>query len=73
MLHDFVAAQSDPDSIRKAFDEMYPIGRGGTIEEVANVFVFLASDEASFVTGANYEADGGRQRRTTPGCSRIER
>jgi NAD(P)-dependent dehydrogenase (short-subunit alcohol dehydrogenase family) len=31
----------------------------GTIEEVANVFVFLASDESSFVTGANYEVDGG--------------
>lgn len=59
MLHEFVAAQSDPASIRKAFDEMHPIGRVGTIEEVANVFVFLASDEASFVTGANYEVDGG--------------
>lgn len=59
MLHEFVAAQSDPEHIRKAFDEMHPIGRVGTIEEVANVFVFLASDEASFVTGANYEVDGG--------------
>ena len=59
MLHDFVAGQSDPDFYRRAFDKMHPIGRVGTIEEVANVFVFLASDEASFVTGANYEVDGG--------------
>jgi NAD(P)-dependent dehydrogenase (short-subunit alcohol dehydrogenase family) len=59
MLHDFIAEQSDPDYFRHAFDEMHPIGRVGTIEEVANVFVFLASDEASFVTGANYEVDGG--------------
>lgn len=59
MLHNFVAAQSDPQRIRKAFDDMHPIGRVGTIEEVANVFVFLASDESSFVTGANYEVDGG--------------
>lgn len=59
MLHDFIAEQSDPDYYRHAFDEMHPIGRVGTIEEVANVFVFLASDEASFVTGANYEVDGG--------------
>jgi NAD(P)-dependent dehydrogenase (short-subunit alcohol dehydrogenase family) len=59
MLHNFVAAQSNPDMIRKAFDDMHPIGRVGTIEEVANVFVFLASDESSFVTGANYEVDGG--------------
>lgn len=59
MLHNFVAAQSDPEMTRRAFDDMHPIGRVGTIEEVANVFVFLASDESSFVTGANYEVDGG--------------
>ncbi len=59
MLHNFLAAQSNPDALRKAFDEMHPIGRVGTIDEVANVIVFLASDEASFVTGSNYEVDGG--------------
>jgi NAD(P)-dependent dehydrogenase (short-subunit alcohol dehydrogenase family) len=36
-----------------------PIGRRGTPEEVANVFAFLASDEASYVTGALYMVDGG--------------
>lgn len=59
MLHNFIAGQSDPDYYRRAFDDMHPIGRVGTIEEVANVFVFLASDESSFVTGSNYEVDGG--------------
>ncbi|MCL4876470.1 MAG: SDR family oxidoreductase [Anaerolineae bacterium] len=59
MLHHFLAEQSDPARMRKAFDAMHPIGRVGTIEEVASVFVFLASDEASFITGANYEVDGG--------------
>lgn len=59
MLHDFLAAQSDPDSLRREFDAMHPIGRVGTIAEVANVCLFLASDEASFVTGANYTVDGG--------------
>lgn len=59
MLHSFTAAQSDPARIRKEFDEMHPIGRVGTIEEVANVCLFLASDEASFVTGSNYQVDGG--------------
>lgn len=59
MLHNFAAAQSDPESIRRQFDAIHPIGRVGTIDEVANVFVFLASDEASFVTGANYTVDGG--------------
>ncbi len=36
-----------------------PMGRHGTTEEAANVYAFLASDEASFVTGALYFVDGG--------------
>ena len=36
-----------------------PMGRRGTPEEVANVFCFHASDEASFVTGSLYDVDGG--------------
>lgn len=35
------------------------MGRRGTTEEVANVYLFLASDEATYVTGAVYEVDGG--------------
>ena len=36
-----------------------PMGRWGKPEEVAAVALFLASDEASFVTGAPYVVDGG--------------
>lgn len=36
-----------------------PLGRLGTPEEVANVYAFLASDEASYVTGALWFVDGG--------------
>ena len=37
----------------------HPIGRVGTVEEVANLVLFLASDEASFCTGGCYRVDGG--------------
>lgn len=36
-----------------------PMGRRGTVEEMANVYAFIASDEASYVTGALWLADGG--------------
>jgi NAD(P)-dependent dehydrogenase (short-subunit alcohol dehydrogenase family) len=39
--------------------KMHPIGRVATPEEVAEVIAFLASDRASFVTGAEYKVDGG--------------
>ncbi len=37
----------------------YPIGRLGTVDDVANMALFLASDESSFVTGAIFVVDGG--------------
>ena len=39
--------------------QRHPIGRMGTPGEVASVIAFLASDEASFVTGSCYSVDGG--------------
>jgi NAD(P)-dependent dehydrogenase (short-subunit alcohol dehydrogenase family) len=47
------------EDIEKALVTATPLGRRGTVEEIANVYVFLASDEASFVTGALWLADGG--------------
>jgi NAD(P)-dependent dehydrogenase (short-subunit alcohol dehydrogenase family) len=59
MLHGFVAAQGNPQETRRVFDEVQPRGRIGTIEEVANVVAFLASDESSLISGATLAADGG--------------
>jgi NAD(P)-dependent dehydrogenase (short-subunit alcohol dehydrogenase family) len=39
--------------------QKYPVGRLGTPEDVARVALFLASDDAAFVTGAVYTVDGG--------------
>jgi NAD(P)-dependent dehydrogenase (short-subunit alcohol dehydrogenase family) len=45
--------------IEKATVASTVLGRRGTVEEVANVYAFLASDEASYVTGALWLVDGG--------------
>lgn len=45
--------------IRKQRDAMVPLGRMGTPWETANVALFLASDEASYITGAIIPVDGG--------------
>lgn len=49
----------ESDADREALIATIPLGRPGTPEEVASVFLFLASDEASYVTGAAYCVDGG--------------
>jgi len=47
------------EEVEKALLSATPFGRRGTPEEVANVYAFLASDQASYVTGATWLVDGG--------------
>jgi len=45
--------------VRARMEAAQPLGRLGMPEEVASLVAYLASDEASFITGANYVIDGG--------------
>lgn len=51
------------DTLRKQRDAQVPMGRMGTAWETAKVAVFLASDDASYLTGAVIPVDGGLQTR----------
>lgn len=51
-----------PQEVEKMLKEDVPMGRLGTVEEVANAVMFLSSPCASFITGVNIAVDGGQCR-----------
>lgn len=55
-----IAATDDPDATRKAFTERQPVGRLGTVEEMAAAALWLAADESAFTTGTVVVVDGGQ-------------
>jgi NAD(P)-dependent dehydrogenase (short-subunit alcohol dehydrogenase family) len=59
MLRRFIEASPDKKAMEEQLAAMHPLGRIGTPEDVANVAMFLASDESSFMTGAIIPVDGG--------------
>ena len=58
-LEQRIAAQGDPVQTRAAFVARQPIGRLGKPEEIAELVVYLACDEASYTTGTIHIIDGG--------------
>lgn len=56
----FIESLGDPEAFRKGIGRIHPLRRTGAPEEVARLICWLASDEASFVTGQIYTIDGGR-------------
>lgn len=60
MVTDWLGAASDTDAAEAKVVAKHPIGRIGRPEEVASVIAFLASDDASFMTGLSIPVDGGR-------------
>jgi sorbitol-6-phosphate 2-dehydrogenase len=52
-----------PEEVRRKYTEQVPLGRGCTYEDVANVVVFLASDEAAYMTGQAINVTGGQEMR----------
>jgi NAD(P)-dependent dehydrogenase (short-subunit alcohol dehydrogenase family) len=55
----FLERADDPDALRSDYEALSPFKRMGTPREVADCVLFLASEEASFVTGAALVVDGG--------------
>lgn len=59
LMRDWAATLPDPDSALKRVSDMQVFGRMGTIEEMGELALFLASEASSFITGQAIEAEGG--------------
>ncbi len=59
MLEAFMQGAGNPDKLREAYRRAVPIGRLGKPEDIAGAVLFLASDDADFVTGQTISVSGG--------------
>ncbi|MBR1881800.1 MAG: 3-oxoacyl-[Muribaculaceae bacterium] len=56
---DTAMTQALPEEVRKEWAKKIPLRRGGTVDDIANVATFLASDMSAYVTGQVIQVDGG--------------
>ena len=59
MIHDAWEQFGDVEEAQRLWAEKHPLGRIATADEIGRVILFLASEEASFITGAALPVDGG--------------
>jgi NAD(P)-dependent dehydrogenase (short-subunit alcohol dehydrogenase family) len=59
LVADFIRNSPDPELTKKRRTELHPLGRFGQPSDIANMAVYLASDESIWVTGAAMPVDGG--------------
>jgi len=59
MAESFIESQDDPKKIKNYIKTLHPLGRLGKPEDIASGFVYLASENASWVTGVALPIDGG--------------
>ncbi|MDP8217167.1 MAG: glucose 1-dehydrogenase [Candidatus Theseobacter exili] len=59
LVENWFSQQKDPEAARKYIFSRHPLGRIGTIEECGKAALYLASDDAAFVTGITLNIDGG--------------
>jgi NAD(P)-dependent dehydrogenase (short-subunit alcohol dehydrogenase family) len=59
MVENFINLDENPENLRDALAALHPVGRLGDADDVAQMVVYLASDESAFVTGAELTVDGG--------------
>ncbi|CAN5319155.1 SDR family NAD(P)-dependent oxidoreductase [soil metagenome] len=55
-----LAEADEPDLIRRSWDVLSPIGRWGTPADIAHLALFLCTEDAGFITGAQIPVDGGQ-------------
>lgn len=59
MMRSIEAGGGDAEAARAAYEAGIPLGRYAEASDIASLILFLASDESSFITGAQYRVDGG--------------
>jgi NAD(P)-dependent dehydrogenase (short-subunit alcohol dehydrogenase family) len=62
-----------PEFTEKFTQQFIPLNRPGKVEDVSPVFLFLASDESSFITGQIIIADGGQLAGQKPGSDLLSK